>query len=70
MRCERFDVAVSGRSDPRDQFLLWLAGVRGGSAFARPLASAFLNEICLPTPTARHRVEDWWLAQQQVSRRR
>jgi ADP-heptose:LPS heptosyltransferase len=69
VRRARFDAAVSIRHDPRDQFLLWLAGVPRRIGFRAPFGSGFLNEIIDPgTPDARHRCEDWWLAQTTVSR--
>jgi ADP-heptose:LPS heptosyltransferase len=67
MRRERFDVAVSGRSDPRDHLMMWLAGIRRRIGFQTRYSLWFLNEPLPPPPAARHRVEDWWTIQQQVS---
>jgi ADP-heptose:LPS heptosyltransferase len=67
VRRGRFDAAVSIRHDPRDQFLLWLARVPRRIGFRAPFGSRFLNEIIPTPPHARHRSEDWWLAQTTVS---
>ena len=63
----KFDAAISIRYDPRDQFLLWLAGVPRRIGFRAPFGSRFLNEVIPGTKRVRHRTEDWWLAQVKVS---
>ncbi len=67
MRRQRFDVAVSGRCDPRDHLLMWLAGIRRRVGFRTRYSLWFLNEPLPEPPAAHHRVEDWWAIQKQVS---
>ncbi len=67
MRSERFDVAVSGRSDPRDHLMMWLAGIPRRVGFRTRYSLWFLNEPLPEPPAEKHRVEDWWTIQRQVS---
>lgn len=61
----KFACGVSVRKDPRDHFLLWLAGVRARIGFphrwSRPLLTA-----AIPGDVQRHRVEDWRLVGQTL----
>lgn len=66
LRNERYDVAVSVRDDPRDQFLMWLAGAaqRLGFMFegARRRFDAgwlFLTKRLKRHDPRQHKVEDW-----------
>ena len=67
LRAEHFDAALSIRTDPREHFFIWLAGVRRRIGFRTSLGGWFLNEsIPDRTPDA-HRVEDWWKVQEKLS---
>jgi ADP-heptose:LPS heptosyltransferase len=61
-----FDASVSVRRDPRDQLLVWLAGIPRRVGIRAPLGFWFLNEPLPPPPADHHRVEDWWNAQQRI----
>jgi ADP-heptose:LPS heptosyltransferase len=59
IRATRFDVALSARWDPRDHFLLALAGARKRLGFPRVGSRMFLTDP-LPRPDpAAHRYESW-----------
>lgn len=56
---ERFAVAVSGRWDPRDHFLMFLAGARRRLGFPRVGSRPLLSEsLAYPAPPA-HRYDFW-----------
>jgi ADP-heptose:LPS heptosyltransferase len=58
LRSRKFDVAVSGRPDPRNDLLLALSGARKRIGFSRP-ASKWLLTDPLPPTVIRHRAEHW-----------
>jgi len=58
LRARSFDFGVSARRDPRDHFLLWLAGVRNTVGFPRLGSGAFLRTP-LPRPGSLHRSAAW-----------
>jgi heptosyltransferase-2 len=59
IRGHRFDVALSARWDPRDHFLLALAGVKKRLGFPRIGSHIFLTDpLALPDP-ASHHYENW-----------
>jgi ADP-heptose:LPS heptosyltransferase len=59
LRRQRFDCAVSARWDPRDHFIMAVAGVRRRIGFPRLGSVCFLTEA-LPRPgVAVHRYEYW-----------
>ena len=58
---ERFDEAVSVRADPRDHFLMLLAGVKTRCGFPIKGSGIFLNVPVIKSPSLTHRVEDWHL---------
>jgi heptosyltransferase-2 len=60
LRAGKFDVAVAGRrADPRDHFLMRLAGVPRRIGFAYRRTPGLLNEPIDPGSDKRHVVEDW-----------
>jgi len=59
IRAARFDVALSARWDPRDHFLLALAGAKRRLGFPRIGSQVFLTDpVHLPDPMA-HRYDNW-----------
>lgn len=66
IRRARFDTGISGRHDPRDHLLLWLAGIPRRVSLRSPYSLWFLTDS-LSLPDSHHRVEDWWEIQQHVS---
>jgi len=59
LRSHHFDLAVSARCDPRDNFLLSLTGAGRRVGFPKLGSGIFLNErVLLPGPGA-HRYENW-----------
>jgi ADP-heptose:LPS heptosyltransferase len=59
IRATRFDVALSARWDPRDHFLLALAGAKKRLGFPRVGSHIFLTDpLARPDPAA-HRYEYW-----------
>ncbi|MCE0523763.1 MAG: glycosyltransferase family 9 protein [Methylacidiphilales bacterium] len=63
MHRQRFEAALSVRSDPRDHFLMWAGAVRRRLGFTTPWSQRFLNEPILQRDPNAHRVEDWWKLQ-------
>jgi heptosyltransferase-2 len=66
LRRGRFTAGISGRHDPRDHLLLWLAGIPHRVSLRSPYSLWFLTDA-LSLPDSHHRVEDWWEIQQHVS---
>jgi heptosyltransferase-2 len=59
LRSARFDVALSARWDPRDHFLLAIAGAKKTLGFPRVGSGIFLTQsLVRPQPEA-HRYENW-----------
>lgn len=58
LRHQRFDAAVSVRSDPRDHFLMWLVDARTRLGFPRRGSRFFLTQT-LARRSDQHRVENW-----------
>lgn len=58
LRQRQFDLAVSGRPDPRDHFLLRLAGARRRLGYPRAGSNWLLTEALSP-PDRPHRAEHW-----------
>lgn len=56
---ERFEAAVSVRSDPRDHFFMMLAGARTRFGFPRRGSTFFLTHPLARSRAKQHRVEDW-----------
>ena len=56
---ERFDAAVSVRSDPRDHFFMMLAGARTRYGFPRRGSEVFLTHPLTRSRPRQHKVEDW-----------
>jgi ADP-heptose:LPS heptosyltransferase len=62
-----FDLGVSARWDPRDHFLLQLAGVRERLGFARLHSDIFLSRpLTRPHPEA-HRYESWQVIARELN---
>ncbi len=60
LRHARFDVAVSGRWDPRDHFLMFLTGAKRRLGFPRTGSRSLLTEaLPYPSPPA-HRYDFWY----------
>jgi heptosyltransferase-2 len=59
LRSKRFDAAVSVRADPRDHFLMWLAGARHRLGFPAKGSGLFLNDRVILRDLKAHRVERW-----------
>ncbi|HWB60929.1 MAG TPA: glycosyltransferase family 9 protein [Chthoniobacteraceae bacterium] len=66
LRAEKFDIAVSGRDDPRDQLLMWLIGAKQRIGFvfegARKRFDAgrlFLTRRLKRPQAKQHKVDDW-----------
>ena len=66
LRAEKYDVSVSVRDDPRDQFFMWLIGAaqRVGFVFEGPkrlfdAGKLFLTRRLKRPKTKQHKVEDW-----------
>lgn len=55
----KFEVGLSARWDPRDHFLLWLAGVRSRLGFARLRSEIFLTRPLAKPDPRDHRYEYW-----------
>ena len=66
LRARRFDAALSIRWDPREHFLLWLAGIPRRIGFKTPWSLWFLNEAISRHDPNLHRVEDWWEVQRRL----
>ena len=56
---ERFDVGLSARWDPRDHFLLALAGARKRLGFPRLCSQVFLTQALAKPDPSEHRFEYW-----------
>jgi ADP-heptose:LPS heptosyltransferase len=56
---ERFDVGLSARWDPRDHFLLMLAGARRRLGFPRLRSQVFLTQLLAKPDPLEHRYESW-----------
>jgi ADP-heptose:LPS heptosyltransferase len=67
LRREKFEAAISIRSDPRDHLLMWLTGVRRRIGFAHAWSRWLLNEPIPDRDPNAHRVEDWWRLQDRVT---
>ncbi len=59
LAAERFDVGLSARWDPRDHFLLTLAGVRRRLGFPRAGSGLYLNQPVPKPANNAHRYEYW-----------
>jgi len=59
IRATRFDVALSARWDPRDHFLLALAGGKKRLGFPRVGSRLFLTDPLVRPDPAAHRYESW-----------
>ena len=59
LRNLRFDVGVSVRNDPRDHFLMWLAGAKKRIGFGVYWSQAFLTASLKRPSQKQHRIEDW-----------
>ncbi len=59
LRRERFDFGVSGRWDPRDHFLMFLAGVRHRIGFRRAGSQLWLTRALEPPDPRAHRYDLW-----------
>lgn len=59
LRSRHFDAAVSVRFDPRDHFVMWLAGAARRFGFPTKGSGILLNRPVAASPVERHRVEDW-----------
>jgi ADP-heptose:LPS heptosyltransferase len=66
LRARRFDAALSIRWDPREHFLVWLAGIPRRIGFKTPWSFWFLNEPISGRNPNLHRVEDWWEVQRHL----
>jgi len=67
LRQQRFDAAISVRSDPRDHLLMWLAGVGRRLGFSTWWSRLLLNEPIVAREPDAHRVEDWWKLQDRLT---
>ncbi len=56
---ERFEAAVSVRSDPRDHVFMLLAGARTRFGFPRRGSGSFLTRSLVRSRPKQHKVEDW-----------
>ena len=54
-----FEAGLSARWDPRDHFLLWLAGARSRLGFARLRSEVFLTRLLVKPDPRDHRYEYW-----------
>ncbi len=59
LRRERFDAAVSVRTDPRDHLLMWLIRARERLGFPRKRRPTFLTHPVERSRPKQHKVEDW-----------
>lgn len=59
LRKERFDFAVSARSDPRDHWLMWMAGARKRFGYLHAGSQVFLTNLLTRKKAKQHKVEDW-----------
>jgi heptosyltransferase-2 len=59
LRRERFDAAVSVRSDPRDHLFMLLAGALQRFGFPVKGSALFLTHPLARTQPRQHRIEDW-----------
>jgi len=59
LRREKFDVAISVRSDPRDHFFMWMIGARRRYGFPIHGSSSFLTDPLKRSHPKQHKVEDW-----------
>ncbi len=59
LRRERFQVAVSGRWDPRDHFLMFVAGAKRRMGFPRTGSRLLLSESLVYPPAPGHRYDFW-----------
>lgn len=58
LRSQRFDIAASVRSDPRDHLLIWLCGTVRRVGMQAPCSNLFLTDELSICPRE-HRVETW-----------
>ncbi len=59
LKSDRFDAAVSVRSDPRDHLFMLLAGARARYGFPVKGSNRFLTHPIERSQTTQHKVEDW-----------
>ncbi len=59
LRREQFDLALSGRMDIRDNFLLWLSGARRRVGFGVGGGSFLLTDVAAPDLAHPHRSYSW-----------
>jgi heptosyltransferase-2 len=59
LRRQHFDLALTGRMDIRDNFLLWLAGARQRVGYGFAGGRQFLTHVVKPDPRRPHRSEVW-----------
>lgn len=67
LRQNRFDAAISVRSDPRDHLLMWLGGVKRRTGFLTRWSRLLLNDPIVARDPNAHRVEDWWKLQDRLT---
>jgi len=66
LRRQKFNAAVSIRSDPRDHLLMWLVGAQQRIGFDHVWSRWLLNKPILNRNPNAHRVEDWWRLQDRI----
>lgn len=59
LRREKFDAAISVRSDPRDHLFMWLTGARRRYGYPTAGSRIFLTHPLSRRRAKQHRVEDW-----------
>jgi len=67
LREQRFDAALSIRSDPRDHLLMWLGGIKRRLGFSTSWSRWLLNEPIFARDPNAHRVADWWKLQDRLT---
>jgi heptosyltransferase II len=59
LRERRFDLALTGRMDIRDNLLVWLSGARRRVGYGVGGGSSFLTDVAMPDPDRPHRTQIW-----------
>jgi heptosyltransferase-2 len=59
LRRQHFDLALTGRMDIRDNFLVWLVGARQRVGYGFAGGRQFLTHVVKPDPRRPHRSEVW-----------
>jgi ADP-heptose:LPS heptosyltransferase len=59
LRRQHFDLALTGRMDIRDNFLVWLVGARQRVGYGFAGGRQFLTHVVMPDPRRPHRSQAW-----------